>query len=174
MKAIKLFVTFVAISLTYLASAEYLYWQIGDSSKGGSNTIEFNYALLYADNGTEKIILPTNVEGGGMFGKDDLTLTTAMPEPAMTDIGFGFENYSFYVELVTWNDATQTETVVGVSEAMTYSDLASRGHITETDMGITMLELTPWMPATHVPEPSSAMLLLLGAAFILLKRQKMA
>lgn len=167
MNTMKLILAFAALFIAHLASAEMLYWMIGNE-----NTIEFNYAVVYATKGDEKIALPNNGEGGEIYGNQDLSSITAT-SPNLTELGDGFEwsNYSYYVELMAWDGAT--ESTVGVSEWASYDALVSHGAIIPSGMGIPATAAL-WMPATHVPEPSSAILLLFGVAFILLKRQKMA
>lgn len=168
----KLIFTLAALLIAHLASAEMLYWMIGDSTNGGSNTIEFNYAVVYAVNGESKIALPNNGEGGEIYGNENLSpITTTNPQTTEFGEGFDWSNCSFYVELMAWDGAN--ESTVGVSEWASYDALVSHGAIIPSGMGIPVTAVL-WMPATHVPEPSSAILLLLGAAFILLKRQKMA
>lgn len=170
MKMLKTILVFATLFAPEFASAEMLYWMIGDSSNGGSNNIEFNYALLYAVNDNEKIALPTTVEGGGMYGNDDLSLTTTTG-PQMTEFdGLEPANYSYYAELVTWNDATKKETVVGVSEMRSYADLVSQGHVIGAGMTIPATAVL-WTPTTVVPEPSGGLLLLFGFAFLALKRK---
>lgn len=172
MKTMKLILASAALFIAHLASAEMLYWMIGDSTNGGSNTIEFNYAVVYAVNGESKIALPNNGEGGEIYGNENLSpITTTNPQTTEFGDGFEWSNYSYYVELMAWDGAN--ESTVGVSEWASYDALVSHGAIIPSGMGIPATAVL-WMPATHVPEPSSAILLLFGAAFILLKRQKMA
>lgn len=170
MKTMKLILAFAALLIAHLASAEMLYWMIGDSTNGGSNTIEFNYAVLYAVNDNGKIALPTTVEGGGAYGNENLSLTTTTG-PQLTELdGIKPAMYSYYVELVTWNDVTEKETVVGVSEMVSYSDLASQGHVIGAGMTIPATAHI-WMPTTAVPEPTSGLLILIGLASLALKRK---
>lgn len=167
MKTMKLILASAALFIAHLASAEMLYWMIGDSTNGGENTIEFNYAVLYATKDGKTFEVNDEI-----YGNQDLSSITAT-SPNLTELGDGFEwsNYSYYVELMAWDGAN--ESTVGVSEWASYDALVSHGAIIPSGMGIPMTAHV-WMPATHVPEPSSAMLLLLGMSFILLKRQKMA
>lgn len=162
----RLIVTLAALFIAHLASAEMLYWMIGNE-----NTIEFNYAVVYATKGDEKIALPNNGEGGEIYGKDDLSLTTTTG-PQMTDFGDGwdYQNYSFYVELFNYDSALDLESSVGVSEWATYDSLVSNGAIIPSGMGIPSTAVL-WAPPTNVPEPTSGLLLLLGCALLSLKRQ---
>lgn len=165
----KLIFTFAALLIAHLASAEMLYWMIGDATNGGENTIEFNYAVVYATKGDEKIALPNNGEGGEIYGNQELSsITTTGPQ--MTDLGEGFSwsSYSFYVELLAWDGANETS--VGVSEWATYDSLVSKGAIIPSGMGIPSTAHV-WMPTVNVPEPSGSLLIFLGLAALALKRR---
>ena len=169
MKTIKLILTFAALFIAHLASAEMLYWMIGDSTNGGSNSIEFNYAVVYATKDGEKIALPNNGEGGEIYGNEALSpITTTTPQ--MTEFGEGFDwsSYSYYVELLAWDGAT--ESTVGVSEWATYDALVSHGAIIPSGLGIPATAHI-WMPATVAPEPTSGLLILVGVSVLLLKRR---
>ncbi|MCQ2367928.1 MAG: PEP-CTERM sorting domain-containing protein [Kiritimatiellae bacterium] len=167
----KLIFTLAALLIAHLASAEMLYWMIGDSTNGGSNTIEFNYAVVYAVNGESKIALPNNGEDGEIYGNEELSpITTTNPQ--MTEFGEGWEyqNYSFYVELFNYDFDLGIGTSVGVSEFATYDSLVSNGHIIPSGMGIPETAKL-WMPTTAVPEPTSGLLILIGLASLALKRK---
>lgn len=175
MNAMKVVLTLVALLTVRLASAEMLYWMIGDATNGGSNTIAFDYAVVYATKGDEKIALPNDGMGGETYWKengDEVVLSTKTTGPNLTELGedWNYQNYSFYVELFNYDFALDRGTSVGVSEWATYDALVSQGHIIPSGMGIPPTAHI-WMPTTAAPEPSSALLLLVGGALLLLKRR---
>lgn len=155
----KLIFTLAALFIAHLASAEMLYWMIGNE-----NTIEFNYAVLYATKDGEKFEVNDEI-----YGNQDLSSITTTG-PILTEFGedFNWSSYSYYVELLAW-DGVQ-ESSVGVSEWATYDSLVSNGAIVPSGMGIPSTAHV-WMPPTNVPEPTSGLLLLLGCALLSLKRQ---
>lgn len=163
----RLIFTLAALFIAHLASAEMLYWMIGDSTNGGSNTIEFNYAILYATN--DGITTPV---GDKLYGNEELSPITTTNQQ-MTDLGEGwdYQNYSFYVELFNYDFDLDIETSVGVSEWATYDSLVSNGAIIPSGMAIPPTAQL-WVPTTAVPEPTSGLLLLLGCALLSLTRRK--
>lgn len=169
MKTMKLILALAALFIAHLAPAEMLYWMIGDASNGGSNSIEFNYAVVYATKDGEKIALPNNGGGGEIYGNEALSpITTTNPQ--MTEFGDGFDwsSYSYYVELLAWDGVN--ESTVGVSEWATYDSLVSHGAIIPSGMGIPATAHI-WMPTTSVPEPSGMLLMLIGLATLALQRR---
>lgn len=177
MKTMKVVFTLVALLTARLASAEMLYWMIGDSSNGGSNSIQFDYAVVYATDGDNKIILPNDGMGGETYWKDDgndevLSTTTTGPNLTKLGKGWDYQNYSFYVELFNYS-TLDSGTSVGVSEWATYDALVSHGAIIPSDMGIPATAHI-WMPTTAVPEPTSLPLVLVGIALLLLKRRSLS
>lgn len=159
MKTMKLILASAALFIAHLASAEMLYWMIGSE-----NTIEFNYAVAYATDGVNKF--EVNNE---MYGNQDLSPTTTIG-PTLTEFGDGFtwSNYSYYVELLTWDGSKESS--VGVSEWATYDSLVSKGAIIPSGMGIPSTAQL-WAPTVNVPEPSGSLLILLGLAALALKRR---
>lgn len=159
MKTMKLILASAALFIAHLASAEMLYWMIGSE-----NTIEFNYAVVYATDGVKKF--EVNNE---MYGNQDLSPTTTIG-PTLTEFGDGFtwSNYSYYVELLTWDGSKESS--VGVSEWATYDSLVSHGAIIPSGMGIPSTAQL-WVPTVNVPEPSGSLLILLGLATLALKRR---
>lgn len=161
MKTMKPILASAALFIAHLASAEMLYWMIGSE-----NTIEFNYAAVYATDGVNKF--EVNNE---MYGNQDLSPTTTIG-PTLTEFGDGFtwSNYSYYVELLTWDGAKESS--VGVSERATYDSLVSHGAIIPSGMGIPTTAHV-WMPTVNVPEPSCGLLMIVGFSLLALKRRAM-
>ena len=64
-----------------------------------------------------------------------------------------------------------TWSTLAVSEPATYNDLVNA--IAPAEGGYTPHYVTPWNPAAYVvPEPSSGLLVLVGAALLALRRRK--
>ena len=84
--------------------------------------------------------------------------------------GFNDAAYSFTIELGNW--ANGTWTVLAESEVATYAALA--GHIaSDGGGGLDAPYALPWAPQTFhaVPEPGSALLIVIGCALIALRRR---
>lgn len=160
----KLIFTLAALLIAHLASAEMLYWMIGDATNGGENTIEFNYAVLYAAKGSETIEVRNSAhEAIGGSGLQTAKITTEL------SVVPDYQSYSFYVELFNY-DISLGEMSVGISERTSYAALVSHGAIIPSGMAIPPTAHV-WMPTTVVPEPSGGLLLLFGFAFLALKRK---
>ena len=89
--------------------------------------------------------------------------------------GYNYDNaaYSFTIELGNW--ANGTWTVLAESETATYAALA--GHIAPGGGGLDVPYALPWMPNqwhqyfVPVPEPGTALLIVLGCAVLALRRR---
>ncbi len=89
--------------------------------------------------------------------------------------GYNYDNpaYSFTIELGNW--ANGTWTVLAESETATYAALA--GHIAPGGGGLDVPTALPWMPDqwhqyyVPVPEPGTALLIVLGCAVLALRRR---
>lgn len=166
----KKFVAAACVMFAAMASqAEYLYWQVQYS--------DANY-FTYTVDGTTKVNAARVWQVGGDQTK---TVGEALLEldapPAMDTRGkIDLEdaaitgNYSYYIELIHY-EAGKDAISLAVSETRTYTDLLSAGYI-ETQL--TKLPMA-WSGGTYVaPEPTSAMMILLGLAGLALRRKVIA
>ncbi len=81
--------------------------------------------------------------------------------------------YSFVIELGNYEEGGDWS-ALAISEAMSYGQLLNSKHaIVNTDLGIDPSVLAPWNPQTYVvPEPSSGLMLVVGAALLALRRKR--
>lgn len=154
----------------------FLYWMI-DTTEGSSDS--------YA---TDSTLVKVLAYGGGTSGDDYLTLyygngnMSTLSDPATIDYesataggvlgaalaGTGSSAWSYIVEL--WNDGVK----VAQSDSITFTEAAAEKYISivTTAGGFPFENI--WMVGgfTPVPEPSSALLFLLGCAALCLRRQR--
>ena len=173
----------MAVALAAFSSqAAYLLWQVSDAkvssdsyltSQGVTTTPGEYYARLRYGTGNEYVNwatwsdstpAPINVALGGDGSMDDaiaVNLASISADPTA---------YSFYIEVVNYNSAAGTYETVAKSEIQNYSSLAGNNYIVDFDR-ISMAAV--WTGGAYsVPEPTSAMLVLVGVAFLGLKRRR--
>lgn len=161
----KLLVLSFAIASALVSQAAYLYWQIDTADVAGlvdSANASYATAYLYNTNTHDKQEIGSTEVGGGMMDS----------EFSLTSSQIASGNYVFYVEVMNYDGA-----VIGTSwkndswQGQTYSALASNGSIVGTAMSV------PTVAVWHgggvaAPEPTSAMMILLGLAGLALKRKQ--
>lgn len=154
----KILIAFAIVSMTFMSQAAYLYWQVqSDDYTTITEPSKVNTAYLYTTDGN------TNTKIGA------LKIGNAQEYYAIDVSGYATGNYSFYIELVNYNAGTAD--VLGSGETLAYADMVNKGYITESPLSITAANV--WHGGTYVaPEPTSAMMILLGLAGIALKRKR--
>lgn len=157
----------VALSLGAWADDSYLYWMVEKTvTRDGESFSDFTNAKIgYLDASGNMSYL--GLYGEGASG-DLISIKSATPGfESWADMAGMGSGSTFYIEL--FNDNVW----VARSEGLDYSALESFIN------GMLNTPTLPWTTATttfsgNVPEPSSALLLLLGCAGLALKRKKQA
>lgn len=158
------------------ANAAYLQWQVDTDYDGG----DWNYVSVYLVNSTDSRTLLTNYSttDGSEVGNTIDKATALSDETYIINVGEA-ETYSFYVEYYKWSTAlpeTHAElsnAVVGVGKFTATSD----NTYDTTSLSIEDLPTnsaawpTPVSYTASVPEPTSGLLMLFGAAMLGLKRK---
>ena len=163
----------LVLAASFAANAAYLYWQIEDTDSVPGISLPSDFSGTAA-------MWARNDSTGEFFGNAPLTSSydggSAQYVPApdffneyvidLTGLGIG-EGYSFIIELKNASNET-----VGYSQFMTYSDAVSSQYITSGSIS-DMPSVQTWHGGTYAaPEPTSAMLMLLGTAFLGLRRRQ--
>ena len=170
----------MAVALAAFSSqAAYLFWQVSDATVNndaylksqGVTTSGDYYARLRYGTGDEYVNwatwsdstpAPINVALGGDGSVDDAIAVN------LASLGADSAAYSFYIEIVNYNAGVYN--TVAKSEIRDYTSLASNNYIVDFDK-ISMVAV--WTGGAYsVPEPTSAMLLFVGMAFLGLRRRR--
>ena len=164
----KTLVLFAAILSVAVAQASYLYWQIDSNTPvaQGISLSDYNMARLVAYSSTQTYDQYAQVSDGKMTTYREFNLSTI--ESGDTSA------YSFWIELGTYDSTGSgsfTTQAATWGERKTYAQLLDESYIsTGTLSGVPTAQI--WHGGTvSVPEPTSAMLMLFGAAFLGLKRK---
>ena len=112
-------------------------------------------------------------EGGNVYSLDGVA-GVGLPAEYFADLsGLSGTSYSFVLELGNWDNGNWVHTSME-SQAASYESLVANKHISQWHE-TTPTYGTPWNPTTGytvVPEPSSGLMLLVGGAFLMLRRRR--
>lgn len=183
----KVFLTTICMCAAMAANASYLYWQVSsdNTSSLGSSAGNWNVARIVVASATDSDITSWNSGGkrSGFASESYVTENTILDDGTVAgtlvgvtgddvgsfaaNIGSNLSGYAYYVELVN----SSTGYVYARSNAEAYSAISS--HITTDLEVVTVPSVSLWHASgyTVIPEPTSAMLMLFGAAFLGLKRK---
>lgn len=158
----KFLVLIAALSLAWCSSLRadsYLYWMVDDTATG----VEFSFAdLIVMDKGGNTFYL------GQLTGEE--TTILADPQPGLKTSEWASllpsdaSDFKFFVEIF---DAHNKQ--IGVSEAVTYQQLSQGGFI---GSGQAVDPNHVWHFSAAVPEPSGALLSLIGFGLLALRRRR--
>ncbi len=180
----KYFAMLGAIALATAAQADLLKWQVVDSNAYPS----WNYARVgYYTTGSGS---PDNATFLGLTADADTSSPADQaPAAAATGVTTGdgiyailpspdSSAYTYYIELGNYDSSTSTFTAVARSEEKSYSQLANNYIITDAQLNAlnaqALQAVAAWNGGTFtaVPEPTGAMLMLLGFATLSLRRRR--
>ena len=175
----------VCAALAGAASDNYLYFQIVDNptiiNLAGQevpygdytwNGLGVNAARVVPIGGDAR---PISYNSGGTLtptGVSVVDMNVHMPlYAALPD---NPASLSFAIELGNYNNENETWTTLATSGSLNYTSLQSAGYTYMPSSGeLALATLTAWAPMAYsVPEPSSGLLLLLGASLLALKRRR--
>lgn len=175
MKKILMILGVLAMSVgAFAAEDSYLYWMVGDTTKPGSTTEKYAYdyakvSYVASDNSTGYLNLYYQNDSGSLVGASGI-FSSMVQDYAGTGLGF----YAKFAENVTYssfvvelfNDAN---VFVAQSQALSYG--SAQDYIALNGIG-SPAKMVWVAPSYAVPEPNSALMLLLGSAVLALRRRK--
>lgn len=160
----KLLIALAAMGFAGFAQASYLYWQVSSDAveefASGSGT----YGVQVTYNGAACNIYTT---AGSKLADKVVDTGMAQYPGYLVNIAEVLEGSSFLIEIVKWNEGAWD--TVGVSSSLAYSDVNQY----TVDLGaIAPVLPQAWTGGSYAaPEPTSALLMLIGLAGLALKRR---
>ncbi len=176
----KLMFALLATMCASIANAAYLYWQVSAGDVDSSITEPWNAARLYEDGRLVTSTQYWNSYNNRLEGDNADAVSAPMGTGYVFDIGSdNTAGHSYYVELWQFSDASDwSSSGHAVAQSQSVSGDALPGVYNDTGTLTTTLLTAPTsMVAWHaggyraVPEPTSGLMLLLGAAMLGLKRK---
>jgi len=166
----KLFLTLGVVLAASMSNAAYLYWQLDNSYDDATNVEikDSTGAVIQAYGlGQDADGNPILVEVGSDNMRNDLVY--AIDESSLN------ESYSYYIEVTHSNSSKTTSARIEYKDLVAYtsgSATTSLSEIGEGEAAVPIWHATSGGDMTPAPEPTSAILMLFGAAMLGLKRKQ--
>ena len=172
----KLLLLALIFALAQASNAAYLYWQVSDTDKSAAQTetvswfeADINAARIYtkaSDGDSWSQVASIYLNGENIGG------TAPIPSQSLYAIDIGSnDSYSYYVELGNYDGSQWYVAAKSNAETITYQSSGGTAIVTSLS---DMARVSPWHAGGYksVPEPTSGLMMLLGAAMLGLKRKK--
>jgi len=179
----KLVFGFAIVMAAFTSQASYLWWEMNSTDMTDIGAWAKSQGL-YSEDVMARVVAVTYDESGkevrqsvsAPAGFVSEWYTAPNQSVDLSAFGENYQTYSYYVEVVKASTTASEQTLIGRNnKATSYTDLSANGSITGS--------LSDVPPATAVwhggsgsptaaPEPTSAMLMLLGVAGLALKRKQ--
>ena len=164
----KLLTAITAALVSAFSFGDLLFWEVDTAAVKKANIDEWSYASLYYVNDSASTKLD-NLVGAydGTTQKISADIFSSALVAAQLGVGNADSSWSFYIEL--YNSANAA---VGKSQTMSYSAL--QDYIAQSIDMSNLADIKRWSGGTYtaVPEPTSALLLMLGTALAALRRKR--
>ena len=184
-----LFFALVIACGAWTSQASYLLWQVTEetvkedtflSTLVAKDPTATYYSQIRYGNGTSKAELDNytayaDADGDAVLGYVGAPASTTDPTkgPVLIDLGVIASDpasYSYYVEILKYDSANKTFESVARSEAQTYQTLKDGNYVGST---LDIPSMAAWTGIGYsAPEPTGGMLVMMGLAFLGLKRRR--
>lgn len=167
----RLFFGLLVVGAAFGARAEYLLWQVTQ------DTIDNSPFLSKTIDGESTYIGQLRYGTGDdylSYGVYDDKIATVPGDEVLVDLDVLAGNptaSSYYIEILKYDDVKKDFVGVAKSEVKTYSDLSQHGYA-GSELSLPSLKAWTGGVGYTVPEPTGALMMLFGMAFLGLKRRK--
>ena len=163
----KFLIVVVAVAVSSLSFGGLLFWEVDTAAVSDAGIENWSYASLYYVDGNNTSTKLDNLVGGYDGTAQKLSADIFSSALVAAQLGDGASSWSFYVEL--YNSANAA---VGKSETLSYAEL--NAYIKESVDMSNLADIQRWSGGdyTAVPEPTSAVLLMLGMALTAFRRKR--
>jgi len=176
----KLVIAFGIVMVAAASQASYLWFTVNNDDTGYSNIssyltslkeagtisgIDDIYVGIVADNGTSKTTLYTDTPL-----TSEWQIAPAQANVDLSSLTGDLNSYSFYVEIASSKAGVYNP--VGTGASQTYTALNTAGYVSESMSEVPAVGVWHSGGYKATPEPTSAMLMLLGVAGLALKRKQ--